>query len=144
MCATATGSGCKTLLGVPRSSDGGKQFAGWGRACCPENNPAIFANDHDGSGDAIELALDHRPFGLERVVLVCHAQPLVHQQIKGEPEVFDEALMARRVAFVDAVGFGIEGAELGNRVTHGGKLIRSAARHILRIENQQCPLVASQ
>lgn len=120
-----------------------KELSGWRCTRRAEDHPAIFADDHDGPRDAVQLALDHRPFGLERVIHVGYTQALIHKEVEGQVKVLDEALVALSASLIDAIRLSVKGAELGNRVTHGGKLIRSAARHIFRIKNQQCPLLTS-
>src|SRR5829696_4856484 len=51
--------------------------------------------------------------------------------------------MTRCVTIIDPEDFGVERAEIGQCLAHGGQLIRSATCHVLRIKNQECPLLVA-
>src|SRR5215207_8057675 len=51
--------------------------------------------------------------------------------------------MTRCVTIIDPEDFGVERAEIGQCLAHGGQLVRSATCHVLRIKNQECPLLVA-
>jgi hypothetical protein len=52
--------------------------------------------------------------------------------------------MAGSVRLVDPVGLGVEGAEVGDGVAHGGELVRSAGRAVSWIEEEGRPALAAE
>jgi hypothetical protein len=97
-----------------------KELAGRGSTLGAEDDLAILADDDDGPLDPVTL-------WLQGVVCGGDFEAIVHEQIERQVELVNELLVTGGIAIVDPEWLGIEGAEVGQRLAHGGQLVRSAA-----------------